>query len=101
MTSGSDADLRRQLAEAEDEITALRDVIKGGDHARWGAGRLVWKVARQRAALDILNRRVVSQRLALRTLEELGRGLTRAEYLAARDAVTDERLRERIDVPAT
>jgi hypothetical protein len=58
--------------------------------------RLQAKVLRQAAALDILNRRVVSQRLVLRTLEELGRSLTAEEYRAARDRVTDEQLRERL-----
>jgi uncharacterized coiled-coil protein SlyX len=54
------------------------------------------KTTRQRKALDRLNRRVVSQRFVLRTLDGLGRSLTRDEYVAARDA-EPEQLRERID----
>jgi hypothetical protein len=55
------------------------------------------KVLRQAAALDVLNRRVVSQRLVLRTLDELGRSLTADEFRAARDRVADGQLRDRID----
>lgn len=58
------------------------------------------KALRQRDALDRLNRRVVTQRFVLRTLEELGRGLSKDEYLKAREAVENEQLRERIDEPA-
>jgi hypothetical protein len=58
------------------------------------------KVWRQAAALDALNRRIVSQRFVLRTLDGLGRSLTAAEYTAARNAVANPQLRERIDEPA-
>jgi hypothetical protein len=56
----------------------------------------VW---RQAAALDALNRRVVTQRFVLRTLDGLGRSLTAAEYRAARARVTNAQLRDRIDDP--
>jgi hypothetical protein len=56
----------------------------------------VW---RQAAALDALNRRVVTQRFVLRTLDELGRSLTVAEYRAARARVTNAQLQGRIDDP--
>jgi hypothetical protein len=55
------------------------------------------KAIRQRAALDAMNRRLVSQRFVLRTLEQLGRGLSRDEYVAARAAVGNEQVRERIE----
>lgn len=55
------------------------------------------KVWRQAAALDALNRRVVSQRLVLRTLDQLGRSLTADEFRAARAAVADPALRDRIE----
>lgn len=90
------AELRRQLADANDEIEALREIVKGGDFSQWGAARLTRKVARQRAALDTLNRRVVSQRFELRTLNELGRGLSREEYARAREATADPQLKARI-----
>lgn len=41
------------------------------------------KVWRQKRELDNLNRRVISQRLRLRTIAALGRDLTKEEYLAA------------------
>ena len=40
---------------------------------------------RQAAALDVLNRRVVSQRFVLRTLDALGRSLSADEHRAARE----------------
>jgi len=90
---------RRELAEARDEIAALREIIAGGDHARWGAARLVGKTARQRAALDILNRRVTTQRFQLRLINELGRGLSAEEFKAARDALPEAQ-RERVGQPS-
>lgn len=44
---------------------------------------------RAELALEALNRRVTSQRFVLRTLDELGRSLTAAEYRAARDRIAD------------
>ena len=54
------------------------------------------KVWRQAAALDALNRRVVSQRFVLRTLDELGRSLTAEESRSARAAIANAALRDRI-----
>ncbi|MFC9434557.1 hypothetical protein [Nocardia sp. NPDC057030] len=54
---------------------------------------------RQAAALDVLNRRVVTQRFVLRTLDQLGRSLTSDEYRAARAAIANAELRDRIDDP--
>jgi hypothetical protein len=94
----TESDLRRQIFELENERDALRAQLEG-DLPRATAW-LQNKVWSQRAALDILNRRVVSQRFVLRTLEELGRGLTREEFLHARAAVGDDQLRDRIEEPA-
>lgn len=58
------------------------------------------KVAAQKAALDRLHTNVVNQRFQLRTLNELGRGLTSEEFLKARDAVDNEQTRKRIGEPA-
>lgn len=55
------------------------------------------KAIRQRRALDAMNRKLVSQRFVLRTLEQLGRGLSREEYVTARKAVENEQLRDRIE----
>lgn len=87
-------DLRSELVELTAERDALRAQLAGDLPAatRW----LQRKVWRQAAELDKLNRRVVSQRFVLRTLDELGRSLTAEEYRAARDAVTNVQLRDRI-----
>src|SRR6476620_6207773 len=96
MTTSTE-DLRAQVVELQAERDALRAQLEGNLPAatRW----LQTKVVRQAAALDALNRRVVSQRFVLRTLDELGRSLTVAEYLAARQKVTNPALRSRIDDP--
>ena len=90
-------DLRVQLVELTAERDALRAQVEGDLPAatRW----LQRKVWRQAAALDALNRRVVSQRFVLRTLDELGRSLTAAEYRAARAGVADAAVRDRIEDP--
>jgi DNA-directed RNA polymerase sigma subunit (sigma70/sigma32) len=91
------ADLRAQLVEVAAERDALRAQLEGDfpTATRW----LQRKVWRQAAALDTLNRRVVSQRFVLRTLDELGRSLSIQEYRAARDAISNPQLRDRIDDP--
>ena len=93
----STADLRADLVELEAERDALRAQLEGDLPAatRW----LQRKVWRQAAALDALNRRVVSQRFVLRTLDELGRSLTAAEYQSARARVRDQLLLSRIADP--
>ena len=97
MTTPTSADLRADLLELAAERDALRAQLEGDLPAatRW----LQRKVWRQAAALDALNRRVVSQRFVLRTLDELGRSLTAAEYQAARARVVDQALRSRIEDP--
>ena len=91
------SDVHARLVEVTAERDALRAQLEGDLPAatKW----LQRKVWRQAAALDGLNRRVVSQRFVLRTLDGLGRSLTAAEYKAARDAVANPQLRERIDEP--
>jgi hypothetical protein len=90
-------DLRSQLVELAAERDALRAQLDGDLPAatRW----LQRKVWRQAAALDVLNRRIVTQRFVLRTLDELGRSLTADEYRAARARVENTQLRDRIDDP--
>jgi len=91
------SDVRSQLVELAAERDALRAQLDGDLPAatRW----LQRKVWRQAAALDVLNRRIVTQRFVLRTLDELGRSLTADEYRAARANVANDQLRERIDDP--
>lgn len=62
--------------------------------------RMLYKIQRQRAALDLLNRRVVNQRFQLRTLNELGRGLSRDEFVAAREQLDNEQVKNLVEVPA-
>src|SRR5215475_4030667 len=96
MMVSTDTDLRAQLVELAAERDALRAQLSGDlpKAMRW----LQRKVWRQAAALDALNRRVVSQRFVLRTLADLGRSLTTEEYRSARAAVGNDALRDRIDV---
>jgi hypothetical protein len=91
-------DLRAELVELTAERDALRAQLAGDlpQATRW----LQRKVWRQAAELDRLNRRVTGQRFVLRTLDELGRSLTAAEYRKAREAVTNVQLRDRITVSA-
>jgi hypothetical protein len=88
------SDARADFVELLAERDALRAQLAGDLPAatRW----LQRKVWRQAAELDRLNRRVTSQRFVLRTLEQLGRSLTTEEYRAARDAVSNCELRDRI-----
>jgi hypothetical protein len=92
-------DLRSQLVELAAERDALRAQLDGDLPAatRW----LQRKVWRQAAALDALNRRVVTQRFVLRTLDQLGRSLTATEYRAAKARIANAQLRDRIDAPET
>jgi hypothetical protein len=96
ITHASEARLRAQLVELAAERDALRAQLEGDlpSATRW----LQRKVWRQAAALDALNRRVVTQRFVLRALDELGRSLTAAEYRAAR-ARASAPLRDRIEDP--
>ena len=89
-------DMRAELVELTAERDALSAQLAGDlpQATRW----LQRKVWRQAAELDRLNRRVTSQRLVLRTLAELGRSLTAEEFRAARDAVTNVQLRDRIEI---
>ena len=76
------SDLRLQVVELTAERDAFRAQLAGElpQATRW----LQRKVWRQAAALDALNRRVVTQRFVLRTLDGLGRSLSAEEYRAAR-----------------
>jgi hypothetical protein len=89
------ADLYAKLGALAEERDALRAQIDGDlpKATRW----LQRKVWRQAAALDTLNRRIVTQRFVLRTLDGLGRSLSADEYRAARAAVVSDELRDRID----
>jgi hypothetical protein len=91
------AELRAELVEVTSERDALRAQLEGDlPTATSWLQRKVW---RQACALDALNRRVTSQRFVLRTLDELGRSLTAAEYQTARDRIANPQLLERISSP--
>ncbi len=96
-TAKSPAELRVELLELTAERDALRAQIEGDlPAATCWLQRKVW---RQAAALDALNRRVVSQRFVLRTLAGLDRSLTVAEYRSAKAQVRDQGLLSRIEDP--
>jgi hypothetical protein len=63
------------------------------------ASWLQTKVENQRRALDTLHSAVVRQRFVLRTLEELGRGLSREEFLEAKERVSNDQVKDRIGEP--
>lgn len=86
--------LRVQIGDLKAENAELRSALaKDRDHPMWWS---LSKVARQRDALSYLCARNTRLRFQLRTLEELGRGLTKDEFLAARAKVTNEDVGERI-----
>jgi hypothetical protein len=97
MTIMTEADMRTELAELRAERDALLEQIAGDPELSLYFYQR--KATRQRRALDALNRKVVSQRFVLRTLESLGRSLTAEEYRQARDN-EPEQLRDRIEEPA-
>lgn len=74
--------LRIELYQAKEHIRLLESRLAGED---LDPNRLFSKIMRQRDALDILNRRVVTQRFQLRSLNEMGRGLTKEEWLELKD----------------
>ena len=86
--------LRREIAGLTAECQALRDQLEGNLPA--ATAWLQSKVWRQRRVLDARNRKAAGQRFVLNAIEQLGRGLTKAEYEAARAAVPDEQRRRRI-----
>jgi hypothetical protein len=88
-------DLFARIVELEAERDTLRAQLEKDlpRATRW----LQRKVWRQAEALDVLNRRIVTQRFVLRTLEELGRYLTAAEYATAKAAVANPQVRDRIE----
>jgi hypothetical protein len=88
------AALRTRVHELTTDNLALRAQLEGDIPA--ATAWLQAKVDRQRKVLDSGNRTVIGQRFVLRTLESLGRGLTRDEYLTARAAEPNAQLRERI-----
>lgn len=90
----TEVDTAREIRELKLEIETLKAQLEGDiPKATYWLQTKVW---RQRKALDNLNRRVVTQRFIIRTLEEMGRGLSREEYLEAR-AKQPENLKERIE----
>jgi hypothetical protein len=86
--------LRQQVAELREEAAILR-LARDGDRDE-AFSRLLSKCDRQRRALNDMNRRNASLRFALRLVNRLGRGLSRDEYVTARDAEQNEQLKSRL-----
>lgn len=80
--------LRLQVLELTRDNEALQAQLDGDmPKATAWLQRKVW---RQGRALDALNRRVLTQRFVLRTVEQLGRGLTKAELDRAKAELTPD-----------
>lgn len=92
-------DLHKEVQQLREENRVLK--LSHGELSSDDQSWLQMKVASQRKALDKLNRKVLSQRFRLRVLNEMGRDLTKDEYLAARDALENEQVKERIEDYAT
>lgn len=75
--------LAERLTAANLEIAALRARLE--DDVPEALSWMQRRCDAQRKALARLNRRVVNQRLVLRTLDQLGRGLSAAEWAACRE----------------
>lgn len=91
--------VERESAARQAELDALRAELAEVRRDRdWPDGlyRMQGKIERQRTALDRLQRRVENQRLVLRTINELGRGLTDEEWAAAKAGVASDQLRDRM-----
>jgi tRNA A37 N6-isopentenylltransferase MiaA len=96
------SETEEKLAIAQAEIRELKaqltidKLVAAGDTVaatQW----LQAKARRQARALEVLNRRVVNQRFQLRLLNDLGRGLTKEEWLAAKAEVTNEQVAEKLE----
>ena len=85
-------DFQARAQELFEENAILKAQLEG--HRDEALARLQAKVQRQRAANDLLQRRVVNQRFVLSTIEKLGRGLTRDEWNEHRGARPDAEMEE-------
>lgn len=77
------------------DVQWIVEALESGERDR-ALDRLLWKCQRQREALEALHTRVVNQRFQLRTLNEMGRGLSADEFREARERVGNEQVRARI-----
>lgn len=80
-------ELSEENRHLREQVKILQAQVDGDrDQALW---RLQSKIDRQRKALDILNRKVLSQRFRLRIAEALGKSITKEEYLAEKAKLAD------------
>lgn len=89
-------ELRKELRDVREERNMWHAAAKHDKDAAnsWA----ISKVERQRKALDLLCRRVTTQRFYLRIANELGHLPSRDEFVAARDALAvSEEHRSRLD----
>ncbi len=80
--------LREQYRNLSEDYELAQAKLEGNDYAV-GARREM-KIDRQRKALQLLNRRVRVQRLQLRKLNELERGLRSEEWAALKEEFAHE-----------
>lgn len=82
--------LRERVQALNAEVAELRARLDG-DEIR-AHSYLQARCLRQSAALDRLNRKVLTQRFRLRLLASLGRDVSYDEYVAARNLAGNERI---------
>lgn len=78
--------------ESQLKINAFVEAGETLNATRW----LQEKTIRQARALDRLNTRVLNQRFQLRTLNDLGRGLTTEEFLSAKADIENTQVAEKL-----
>lgn len=95
MSNDIETQLRREIVELRGEVRALTAQLEGDiPNATYWLQSKVW---RQKKALDTLNRKVLTQRFRLKLLASLGRDVTLEEYEAAKEALQNEQVKDRLE----
>jgi hypothetical protein len=81
-------DLRQKHSLLLEEVGILR-AMQEGDNVRFQS-RAYQKIQRQRNMLNVFQRRLRGQRLHLRFINELGRGLTSEEWATAKSTYPED-----------
>jgi hypothetical protein len=81
-------DLRTKYWLLQDEVSTLRQFHEGQYTDTYN--RMNGKIQRQRSMLNTFQRRLRGQRLHLRVINELGRGLTVEEWATAKETYPED-----------